>query len=55
MAQRSPTLASAHSQPDPAGLRLAVLILPLALATDVGTGAPMESALRACLLVVCFG
>jgi hypothetical protein len=55
MAQRSPDPVHAHSQSDSTGFRLAELILPLALATDVGPGAPMESALRACLLVVCFG
>jgi hypothetical protein len=55
MPQRSADPASLRSQPDPAGFRLAELILPIALATDVGTGAPMDTALRACLLAVRFG
>src|SRR4051794_15661250 len=37
------------------GLRLAELILPLSLATDIGTGEPIESALHACLLAVHLG
>jgi hypothetical protein len=55
MAERSSDPVSTHSQPDPAGFRLVELILPLALAIDVGTGAPMESALRACLLAMRLG
>jgi site-specific recombinase XerD len=55
MAQRSSDPVHAHGQPHPTGLRLDELILTLTLATDVGSGAPMESALCACLLVVRFG
>jgi HD-GYP domain-containing protein (c-di-GMP phosphodiesterase class II) len=36
-------------------LRLAELIAALSLATDIGTGEPMEKALRACLLAVRLG
>src|SRR5919109_2373453 len=43
------------SQFRPAGLRLAELILPLSLATDISTGERLESALRACLLAVHLG
>jgi hypothetical protein len=43
------------SQTDHADLRLAELILPFSMATDVGTGEPIESALRACVLAVHFG
>lgn len=35
---------------DPAPLRLAELVAALSLATDLGTGQPMEHALRTCLL-----
>jgi HD-GYP domain-containing protein (c-di-GMP phosphodiesterase class II)/DNA-binding CsgD family transcriptional regulator len=55
MEQRSTDLDRSVSQTDPSGFRVAELILPLALATDVGTGAPMDSALRACLLAVRLG
>jgi hypothetical protein len=48
MAQRSSDPVHAHGQPHPTGLRLDELILTLTLATDVGSGAPMESALCAC-------
>lgn len=37
------------------GLRLAELVAALSLATDIGTGRPMESALRSCMLAVRFG
>lgn len=40
-------MASAEA---PASLRLAELVAALSLATDLGTGQPMEHALRACLL-----
>jgi HD-GYP domain-containing protein (c-di-GMP phosphodiesterase class II) len=55
MAQRSTDSGEPVSQTDASGFRIAELILPLALATDVGTGAPMDSAFRACLLAVRFG
>jgi HD-GYP domain-containing protein (c-di-GMP phosphodiesterase class II)/DNA-binding CsgD family transcriptional regulator len=55
MEQRSTDPGRSVSQTAPSRFRLAELILPLALATDVGTGAPMDSALRACLLAVRFG
>src|SRR5690242_15497343 len=37
-----------------APLRLAELVAALSLATDLGTGQPMEHALRVCLLAVAF-
>ena len=37
------------------GLRLAELVAVLSLATDIGTGQPMESVLRSCLLAVRLG
>jgi HD-GYP domain-containing protein (c-di-GMP phosphodiesterase class II) len=43
------------SQTGASGFRLAELILPLSLATDIGIGEPIESALRACLLAVHLG
>lgn len=43
------------NQTDSSGFRLAELILPLSLATDIGTGEPIESALRACLLAIHLG
>ena len=55
MAQHSTDPGGLANQIQPSGFRLAELILPLALATDIGTGAPMDSALRACLLAVRFG
>jgi hypothetical protein len=55
MAQHSTDPGRLVNQAQPSGFRLAELILPLALATDVGTGAPMDTALRACLLAVHFG
>lgn len=39
----------------PGDSRLAELILPLAVATDLGTGEPLESSLRACLLALRLG
>ena len=39
----------------PAPLRLAELVAALSLATDLGTGQPMEHALRVCLLAVSLG
>ena len=36
-------------------LRLAELLASLSLATDIGTGEPMEKAMRACLLAIRFG
>ncbi len=44
---------SAASSPSP--LRLAELVAALSLATDLGTGQPMEHALRVCLLAVELG
>jgi HD-GYP domain-containing protein (c-di-GMP phosphodiesterase class II) len=41
--------------PPPAPLRLAELVAALSLATDLGTGQPMEHALRVCLLSVELG
>jgi response regulator RpfG family c-di-GMP phosphodiesterase len=38
-----------------APLRLAELVAALSLATDLGTGQPMEHALRVCLLAVELG
>ena len=43
------------SQTGNSGFRLAELILPLSLATDIARGEPIESALRACLLAVHLG
>src|SRR5262245_26395644 len=54
MAQHSTDPTRLDRQAQSSGFRLAELVLPLALATDVGTGAPMDTALRACLLAVHF-
>jgi HD-GYP domain-containing protein (c-di-GMP phosphodiesterase class II) len=44
-----------HVSPESGALRLAELVAALSLATDLGTGQPMEHALRACLLTVHLG
>ena len=43
------------SPPATSGVRLAELIAALSLATDLGTGQPMEHALRATVLAVHLG
>ncbi|MGZ3582763.1 MAG: HD domain-containing phosphohydrolase [Ktedonobacterales bacterium] len=43
------------ASPSPGTLRVAELIGALSLATDLGTGQPMEHALRVCLLAVTLG
>ncbi|HEX8981761.1 MAG TPA: HD domain-containing phosphohydrolase [Ktedonobacterales bacterium] len=43
------------SAPPSDPLRLAELVAALSLATDIGTGQPMEHGLRACLLATTFG
>jgi HD-GYP domain-containing protein (c-di-GMP phosphodiesterase class II)/predicted DNA-binding protein (UPF0251 family) len=54
MARRSEP-STPRSQTSDSDLRLAELILPFSMATDVGTGEPIESALRACVLAVHLG
>jgi HD-GYP domain-containing protein (c-di-GMP phosphodiesterase class II) len=53
---RQAAASSPHSnRPNALGLRRAEIVAALSLATDLGSGHPVERALRACLLAVYFG
>jgi hypothetical protein len=53
-AEKGNDVATSPSAPS-APLRLAELVAALSLATDLGTGQPMEHALRTCLLAIQLG
>src|SRR4029453_18290528 len=55
MARQTDTSGPPSSRPSDPGLRRAEVVAALSLATDLGSGHPVERALRACLLAVHFG
>jgi HD-GYP domain-containing protein (c-di-GMP phosphodiesterase class II) len=55
MARQTDTSGPPSGRPSDPGLRRAEVVAALSLATDLGSGHPVERALRACLLAVHFG